>query len=136
MSDEPTVLQDALATFSEIWSPRIVTRVNDYDVRVAKAAGDHIWHAHDDTDEFFLVLDGELSIALRDTAGERTVTLPKGAVFVVPKGVEHKPSAPDGASILVFEPSGTLSVGDRHEDVPDHVDVTIGHELTRPPSAG
>ncbi|MEV5576467.1 cupin domain-containing protein [Spirillospora sp. NPDC052269] len=130
MSDEPIELQDALASFSEIWSPRVVTRVNDYDVRVAKVAGEHLWHAHDDTDEFFLVLDGLLNIALRDERGERTVVLPKGAVFVVPKGVEHKPSAPDGASLLLFEPSGTLSVGDRHEDVPDHVDATAGHPLT------
>ncbi|MEV4259108.1 cupin domain-containing protein [Spirillospora sp. NPDC049652] len=129
MSDEPIVLQDALASFDQLWSPRIVTRVNDYDVRVAKVRGDHLWHAHDDTDEFFLVLDGELSIALRDAGGERTVVLPKGAVFVVPKGVEHKPSSPDGASILLFEPSGTSSVGDRHEDVPDHVDATTGHSL-------
>ncbi|WP_026413482.1 cupin domain-containing protein [Actinomadura oligospora] len=132
MSDEPIDLQDALASFSEIWSPRIVTRVNDYDIRVAKVAGEHVWHVHDDTDEFFLVLDGALNIGLRDgTGGERTVTLPKGSVFVVPKGVEHKPSAPDGASMLVFEPSGTLSVGDRHEEVPDYVDVTTGHPLTR-----
>ncbi|RFU39873.1 cupin domain-containing protein [Actinomadura logoneensis] len=130
MSDEPIVLTDALATFDQLWSPRIAARVNDYDVRIAKVRGEHVWHAHDDTDEFFLVLDGELDIALRDAGGERTVVLPKGAVFVVPKGVEHRPSSPDGASILMFEPSGTSSVGDRHEDVPDHVDATVGHSLT------
>ena len=127
--NEPIALHSALASFSDLWSPRIVSQVNDYDVRVAKVAGDHVWHAHDDTDEFFLVLDGELTIALRDTSGERAVTLPKGAVFVVPRGVEHKPSAPSGASILMFEPTGTLSVGDRHDDVPDHVDATVGRAL-------
>ncbi|MFC4911691.1 cupin domain-containing protein [Actinomadura gamaensis] len=132
MNNEAIELQDALASFDEIWSPRIVTRVNDYDVRIAKAEGEHLWHAHEHTDEFFLVLDGELSIALREDGGERVVTLPKGAVFVVPKGTEHKPAAPGGASILLFEPSGTLSVGDRHEDVPDHVDATVGHALDRP----
>jgi mannose-6-phosphate isomerase-like protein (cupin superfamily) len=107
--------------------------VNDYDVRIAKVEGEHIWHAHDDTDVFFLVLDGELAIALRDSdddsRSERTVTLPKGAVFVVPRGIEHKPSSPAGASILMFEPTGTLSVGDRHETVPSHVDTTTGHAL-------
>jgi len=126
MSTEPIDLRSALASFTDLWSPRIVTRVNDYDVRVAKVSGDHLWHAHDDTDEFFLVLDGELTIELRDRP---TVTLPKGSVFVVPRGVEHKPSAPTGASILMFEPTGTLSVGDRHEDVPEHVDATVGRPL-------
>jgi mannose-6-phosphate isomerase-like protein (cupin superfamily) len=131
MSAEPIELSTALAGFEQLWSPRIVTRVNDYDVRVAKVAGEHVWHAHDDTDEFFLVLDGELRIALRDGGAgpERVVVLPRGAVFVVPRGVEHRPFAPHGASILMFEPSGTSSVGDRHEPVPDHVDATTGHAL-------
>lgn len=118
-----------LESFDELWSPRIVATVNDHDVRVAKVEGEHLWHAHDDTDEFFCVLDGELSIALRDGAGERTVVLPRGSVFVVPRGVEHKPSSKHGASILLFERTGTLSVGTRHEDVPEHVDATTGHAL-------
>lgn len=126
---EPVALADALASFDALWSPRIVTQVNDYDVRVAKVAGEHLWHAHDDTDEFFLVLDGELYIALRERGGERTVHLPRGSVFTVPRGIEHRPSAPDGASILMLEPTGTLTVGDRHEAVPDHVDATRGHAL-------
>ncbi|MEV4845361.1 cupin domain-containing protein [Micromonospora matsumotoense] len=129
MSDEPIDLLTALASFDQLWSPRIVTRVNDYDVRVAKVAGEHVWHAHDHTDEFFLVLDGELRIGLRDGDGERTVVLPRGAVYVVPRGMEHRPSAPGGASILMFEPSGTSSVGDRHDEVPAHVDATTGHAL-------
>ncbi|MFV2178267.1 cupin domain-containing protein [Actinomadura sp. LOL_016] len=129
MNDRPIDLHTALTTFDDLWSPRIVTRVNDYDVRIAKVHGDHVWHAHDDTDEFFLVLDGELSIALREAGAERSVLLPKGAVFVVPRGVEHRPSAPGGASILLFEPTGTLSVGDRHDDLPANVDATTGHAL-------
>ncbi|GAA2775959.1 cupin domain-containing protein [Streptomyces showdoensis] len=129
MSNEPLLLGKALASFDALWSPRIVTRVNDYDVRIAKVAGEHVWHAHDDTDEFFLVIEGELHISLREPDGERTVLLPQGAVFTVPRGVEHKPYAPSGAAILMFEPSGTLSVGDRHEEVPDHVDATTGHSL-------
>ncbi|GAB3153621.1 cupin domain-containing protein [Micromonospora sonneratiae] len=142
MTVEPIDLRAALASFDELWSPRIVTRVNDYDVRIAKVAGEHLWHRHDDTDEFFLVLSGELSIALRDnpagqvgssaTPPERVVVLPRGSVFVVPRGTEHRPFAPGGASILLFEPTGTSSVGDHHEDVPDHVDATTGHPLDQP----
>ena len=122
---EPISLTTALASFAELWSPRIVTRVNDYDIRVAKVRGEHIWHTHDHTDEFFLVLDGELTIALRD----RTVVLHRGDVFTVPRGTEHKPSSEGGASILMVEPTGTVTVGDQHEDVPDHVDATTGHIL-------
>ncbi|MFG2354950.1 cupin domain-containing protein [Streptomyces sp. NPDC048521] len=127
---EPICLDKALASFAERWSPRIVTTVNDYDVRVAKVEGDHLWHVHEHTDEFFLVLDGELHIGLREPAGERTVVLPKGAVFTVPRGTEHKPYAPVPTEILVFEPTGTLSVGDRHDEVPAHVDATTGHALS------
>lgn len=126
---EPVALDKALASFDALWSPRIVTQVNDYDVRVTKVEGEYIWHVHDDTDEFFLVLEGELDIALRDAAGERTVTLSKGSVFTVPRGTEHKPIARSGASILLFEPTGTLTVGDRHDEVPDRVDATTGHAL-------
>jgi mannose-6-phosphate isomerase-like protein (cupin superfamily) len=131
MTEHPISLQSALDTFDALWSPRIVTRVNDYDVRIAKVAGEHVWHTHDTTDEFFLVVTGELTIALRDgdAGAERTVRLPQGSVFVVPRGVLHRPSSADGASILMFEPSGTSSVGDRHDPVPDHVDATTGHQL-------
>ncbi|MFD4668313.1 cupin domain-containing protein [Lentzea sp. NPDC058450] len=124
---EPVVLDEALASFDALWSPRIVGRVNDYDVRVAKVEGEHVWHVHDDTDEFFLVLDGELRIDLRGP--DRSVVLVKGAVFTVPRGTFHKPSSPGGARILMFEPSGTSTVGDRHDEVPAHVDATTGHVL-------
>ncbi|MFD1370629.1 cupin domain-containing protein [Actinoplanes sichuanensis] len=122
---EPISLTTALASFAELWSPRIVTRVNDYDIRVAKVRGEHIWHTHDHTDEFFLVLEGELTIAMRD----RTVVLRRGDVFTVPRGTEHKPSSVDGASILMVEPTGTVTVGDQHDEVPEHVDATTGHAL-------
>ncbi|MFF9485839.1 cupin domain-containing protein [Streptomyces sp. NPDC014676] len=129
MAQEPVSLDRALASFTERWSPRIVTAVNDYDVRVAKVEGEHVWHVHDHTDEFFLVLDGELHILLREPAGERTVVLPKGSVFTVPRGTEHKPHAPVPTAILLFEPTGTLTTGDRHDEVPAHVDTTTGHAL-------
>ncbi|WP_217244771.1 cupin domain-containing protein [Streptomyces sp. AC602_WCS936] len=130
MTQEPVSLASALASFTEQWSPRIVTAVNDYDVRIAKVEGEHVWHVHDHTDEFFLVLDGELRIALREPGGERTVVLPKGSVFTVPRGTEHKPYAPEPAAILLLEPTGTSTVGDRHDEVPDHVDATTGLALT------
>ncbi|MFC4494208.1 cupin domain-containing protein [Streptomyces ovatisporus] len=154
MRDEPIDLESALARFEQLWSPRIVTRVNDYDVRVAKVAGEHVWHVHENTDEFFLVLDGEVDIALRDgdrrtgdgnagedgggsaagsgagtEATERTVTLRKGSVFVVPRGVPHRPASGHGAAILMFEPSGTSTVGERHDPLPGHIDATTGHAL-------
>src|SRR3954469_3874039 len=128
-STEPVSLSAALGSFTDRWSPRVLTTVNDYDVRVAKVEGEHIWHTHDHTDEFFLVLKGELRISIRDGAAEREVVLPTGAVYTVPRGIEHKPSAPGGATILMFEPTGTLTVGDRHDAIPDHVDATTGHEL-------
>jgi mannose-6-phosphate isomerase-like protein (cupin superfamily) len=129
MDAQPVNLQAALSSFDEIYSPRIVTRMNDYDVRIAHAKGEHVWHVHEDTDEFFLVLDGQFDIALREGDAERVVILRQGDVFVVPKGTEHKPSS-SGGSILMFEPSGTMSTGDRHEgDIPAHVHSTAGQDL-------
>ncbi|WP_420034474.1 cupin domain-containing protein [Streptomyces sp. cg28] len=123
----PVSLPAALGTFDALWSPRIVTTVNDYDVRLAKAEGEHVWHVHEDTDEFFLVVEGELTIALRESTGEREVRLPRGTVFTVPRGTWHKPHAAPGTAILVLEPTGTSSTGDAHDPVPDHVDSTTGH---------
>jgi mannose-6-phosphate isomerase-like protein (cupin superfamily) len=97
-------LNQALASFTDIYSPRIIGRVNDYDIKIAHAQGEHVWHVHEHTDEFFLVLDGVFDIALRDDGGERTVSLGAGEVFVVPRGIEHKPSS-SGGSVLMFEPS-------------------------------
>jgi mannose-6-phosphate isomerase-like protein (cupin superfamily) len=130
MTAEPVNLGAALSSFDDVYSPRIVTRMNDYDVRVAHAKGEHVWHVHEHTDEFFLVLDGRLDVALREPDGQvRTVVLGQGDTFVVPRGTEHKPSSP-GGSILMFEPSGTSTTGDRHEgEIPGHVDSTTGHAL-------
>lgn len=81
---------------------------------------------------FFLVLDGQFDVVLREAGGERTVSLRQGDLFVVPKGTEHKPSSP-GGSILMFELSGTVTTGDRHEgEIPAHVDSTTGHDLGGP----
>ena len=130
MADAPINLGRALASFDDVYSPRIVARVNDYDVRVAHTLGEHVWHVHADTDEFFLVLDGEFHVAWRSGDGgeEQTVVLRAGDTFVVPRGTEHKPSSP-GGSILMFEPSGTSSTGDYDGDLPDNVESTTGHSL-------
>jgi mannose-6-phosphate isomerase-like protein (cupin superfamily) len=129
MTVSPVNLNQALATFTDIYSPRIVGRVNDYDIRIAHTRGEHVWHVHDHTDEFFLVLDGRFDIALRDAGGERTVSLSPGEIFVVPRGTEHKPSSPGGA-ILMFEPSGTSTTGDRNQgEIPAYVDSTVGRDL-------
>jgi mannose-6-phosphate isomerase-like protein (cupin superfamily) len=101
-------LPAALGTFSEPWSPRTVATVNDYDVRIAKADGEFARHSHPETDEFFLILDGTLTIRM----DEGDVTLHAGDVYVVPRGVSHQPVAEQGASILLFEPSTTVNTGD------------------------
>ena len=129
MANSPVSLHAALASFTDTYSPRIAGRVNDYDVKIAHFRGEHLWHVHEDTDEFFLVLDGRVDIALREGDIERTVTLHTGDIFVVPRGTEHKPSSPGGA-VMMFEPSGTLSTGDRHEgEIPAHVHSTTGQEI-------
>ena len=133
MENTPVNLRQALAAFSEVYSPRIAARVNDYDVKIAHFLGDYLWHVHEHSDEFFLVLDGQVDIWLREDGRERAVTLGAGDVYVVPKGVEHKPTSP-GGSAMMFEPSGTVSTGDRHEgEIPDHVDSTTGHVLAAEP---
>jgi mannose-6-phosphate isomerase-like protein (cupin superfamily) len=101
-------LAEKLSTFSEHWSPRTVTQFNHCDVMVVKAKGEFVWHKHDDTDDFFLVLKGMLDIELRD----RTVTLAPGQMYVVPKGVEHRPVAREEVHLLLIEPTNTPNTGD------------------------
>jgi mannose-6-phosphate isomerase-like protein (cupin superfamily) len=101
-------LADKLAAFSDRFAPRTVAEYNGHDVMVAKLEGPFVWHKHDDTDDFFLVIKGTLDIELRD----RTVTLKPGEMFVVPKGVEHRPVAKEEVHILLIEPTGTPNSGD------------------------
>ena len=101
-------LNAALATFEERWSPRRVAKLNDYDVKVVKVEGDFTWHSHQDTDELFLVIDGELTIQLRD--GD--VVLKPGELYVVPRGVEHCPRAEKLATMMLLEPAGVVNTGD------------------------
>lgn len=101
-------LAGVLATFEESWSPRTVTTLNDYDVRVVKAKGEFTRHSHPETDEFFLVLRGRLTIRMDD--GD--VQLGPGQIYVVPRGVDHQPVSVEGAEVLLIEPSATVNTGD------------------------
>lgn len=100
-------LAQKLATFTEHWQPRTVGQFNGHDLMVVKVKGEFVWHKHDDTDDFFLVLKGRITIQMR----EGNVTLGPGEMFVVPKGVEHRPAADEEAHILLIEPSGTPNTG-------------------------
>jgi mannose-6-phosphate isomerase-like protein (cupin superfamily) len=100
-------LADKLSTLSEHWQPRVVGQFNGHDLIVVKVKGEFVWHKHDETDDFFLVLSGRISIQLRDA----TVALGPGEIFVVPKGVEHRPVAEDEAHVLLIEPQGTPNTG-------------------------
>ncbi len=105
---EKVNLADKLRLINEHWQPKIVATVNDYDVRIVKVKGEFVWHKHDNTDDFFLVLEGRLIIQLRD----RNVYLEAGELFVVPRGIEHCPRADEEASVLLIEPAGTVNTGD------------------------
>ena len=106
--DEPVDLTEALSRFDEHWSPRIVGRLNDLNLMLVKVQGEFVWHTHAETDDFFLVLSGRLTIQLRD----RDVVLEPGQLFVVPRGVEHCPKADEETHVLLIEPRGTRNTGD------------------------
>ena len=105
---EKVNLAAKLAAFDEHFSPRIVGQLNDYKLELVKAQGEFVWHSHPDTDDFFLVLAGRLTIQLRD----RDVVLDPGELFVVPRGVEHCPKADEETHVLLIEPLGTPNTGD------------------------
>ncbi|HWN06979.1 MAG TPA: cupin domain-containing protein [Steroidobacteraceae bacterium] len=114
MSGETINLAAKLATFSEHYRPRTVGTFNGHDLMVVKLKGPFTWHTHDDTDDLFLVLKGHLRIELRD----RTVELDAGEIFVVPKGVEHRPVADEEVHLLLIEPTGTPNTGDPQTAAP------------------
>ena len=122
---EKVNISDALASFTDEWSPRNVATLNDYDIRLVHISGEFVWHSHDDTDELFLLIDGEAHIELRDGR----VELRPGELVVIPKGVEHKPASVDGASLLLVEPRGTTNTGTTDAELPDHITTTAGIEL-------
>jgi mannose-6-phosphate isomerase-like protein (cupin superfamily) len=97
-----------LAQFTDRWSPKVVARLNDYEIKLVKIEGEFVWHKHDDTDELFLVTAGELRIQMRD----RTVRVQPGQLFVVPRGVEHCPVADGEVHAMLIEPAGVVNTGD------------------------
>jgi mannose-6-phosphate isomerase-like protein (cupin superfamily) len=102
-----------LSQITEVYSPRLVATINkEYDIKVAKLNGPFVWHSHPDTDEFFYVLDGSITIQIENSGGVEDVVLAKGELFVVPKGVRHRPMADEEAQILLIEKCGTVNTGD------------------------
>lgn len=123
--DDKINLTAALASFDDEWAPRNIATVNDYDVRVVHIRGEFVWHSHEETDELFQVISGNVQIHLRD----RKIDLLAGDLYVVPKGVEHKPTSVDGADMLLFEPTGTTNTGSAAEELPSHLSTTAGAAL-------
>jgi mannose-6-phosphate isomerase-like protein (cupin superfamily) len=114
-------LHKKLARFTDHWSPRVIAELNDYQLKLVKIEGEFVWHKHDDTDEAFLCLDGEMVIMLRDDQ----VKLKAGELFVVPRGVEHKPVAKHQCSILLIEPRGVINTGDATNERTAENDVWV-----------
>ncbi|MDJ0941448.1 MAG: cupin domain-containing protein [Woeseiaceae bacterium] len=108
MSYEPINFAQKFSLFDDHWKPRVVAEMNDYQFKVVKIEGDFVWHEHEDTDETFIVLDGQLRIDFRDGS----VELGPGEMFVVPKGVEHKPFAAEEVRLMLIEPRGVKNTGD------------------------
>ncbi|MGF1475350.1 MAG: cupin domain-containing protein [Geminicoccaceae bacterium] len=109
MTHRPINLAQKFGKFREQWTPKVIAEVNDYQFKIARIEGDFIWHSHPDTDEAFLVIEGELQIDFR----EGPVHLKAGEMFVVPKGVEHKPYAESEVKIMLIEPRGVANTGDK-----------------------
>lgn len=101
-------LKNKLAKVTEHWSPKIIAQMNDYHFKLVKIKGEFVWHKHDETDETFMVVEGEMKILFRDDE----VKLSEGDIYIVPKGVEHKPVAEEECSILLIEPVGTVNTGE------------------------
>jgi mannose-6-phosphate isomerase-like protein (cupin superfamily) len=108
MNYEPISLAGKFEKFSERWAPRVVARMNDYHFKLARIEGEFVWHSHAETDEVFFVVEGEMAIEFRDGR----VDLRAGEMFVVPRGVEHKPTARRECKLMLVEPAGTRNTGD------------------------
>ena len=121
MGHRPINLRQKFSLFKEQWTPKVVAEMNDYQFKVVKLKGDFIWHDHKNTDETFIVIDGSLRIDFRDGV----VNLRAGEMFVVPKGVEHKPYAEQEVELLLIEPRGVLNTGDEGGERTAQNDVWI-----------
>ena len=121
MPYQPINLKEKLSLFSDHWSPHGIAEMNDYQFKLVKLQGEFVWHNHHDTDEVFIVIDREMAIAFRDAQ----VNLKAGTRFVVPKGVEHKPSAPEECQIMLIEPRSVVNTGDVGCDLTADNDVSV-----------
>lgn len=108
MQYEAINFRDKLAKFSDHFAPKIIARMNDYDFKLVKTLGEFVWHSHAETDEVFIIIDGELTIEFRDGS----VSLKAGEMFVIPRGVEHRPVAQRECQLMLVEPTGTVNTGD------------------------
>ncbi len=108
MEYRPINIAEKFAQFSERWSPKIIAQMNDYHFKLVRFQGEFVWHDHKDTDEVFIVLEGEMTIRFRD--GD--ISVKKGELFVIPKGIEHETSAKDECHAMLVEPVGTVNTGD------------------------
>ena len=114
-------LREKLEKFSEHWSPKVIAEMNDYQFKLVKIKGDFVWHNHADTDETFIVIEGEMKIEFED----KTVELKEGEMYVVPKRVEHKPYAEKECKIMIIEPRGVVNTGNTEGDLTASNDVWI-----------
>ena len=121
MTHTPINLTQKLNMFSDHWSPKIIAQMNDYHFKLVKLKGEFVWHRHGDTDEVFLVIQGSMQIDFRDGS----VELRAGEMFVVPKGVEHKPWAGKECHVLLVEPAGTVNTGDAGGDMTADTDSWV-----------
>ena len=114
-------LEEKFAMFNEHWTPKIITELNDYQIKIVKVEGDFVWHDHSDTDEFFLIIEGTLFIEFE---GE-TMELNAGELYVVPKGVQHRPYALEECKVMLIEPRGVVNTGEAESDLTASNDVWI-----------
>jgi len=121
MDFHPINLKEKLSRFSDHWSPRIIAGMNDYRFKLVKFQGAFVWHRHDETDEVFIILNGKMSIEFR----QGQVNLHRGEMFVVPKGVEHRPFAEKECQAMLVEPAGTINTGDAGGEMTARDDVWI-----------
>jgi mannose-6-phosphate isomerase-like protein (cupin superfamily) len=110
---------EKLSSFSDHWSPKVIAEMNDYQFKLVKIKGDFIWHNHADTDEVFIVIEGSMCIEFED----RTIELSEGEMYVVPKGVNHKPYAQEECKIMLVEPRNVVNTGDKEDDLTASNDI-------------
>ncbi len=125
MKQEPINFKDKFSKFNEHWSPKVIAEMNDYQFKLVKVEGDFVWHNHADTDEVFIVIEGCLHIEFR----EGMITLEANEMFVIPKGLEHKPFAENECKIMIIEPKGVINTGDANSGL---INTASDPSLTAP----